>query len=76
MRGEFDSFDLNVFFTATGEGAKAKFKYEDEVQRWLDLIRGSFAPATVASGRLSQNASMRIGSNIGKSGRRDNLFRK
>ena len=22
--------------------AKAKFKYEDEVQKWLDLIRGAF----------------------------------
>lgn len=41
MQGEFDSFDLNVFFKAEGEGYKAHFKYEDEVQKWLDLIRGS-----------------------------------
>jgi hypothetical protein len=45
--GEFDGFDLNVFFSAEGEGAKARFKYEDEVQKWLDLIRGSFSETTV-----------------------------
>jgi hypothetical protein len=45
--GEFDGFDLNVFFTAEGEGSKARFKYEDEVQKWLDLIRGSFSETTV-----------------------------
>jgi hypothetical protein len=45
--GEFDGFDLNVFFSAEGEGSKARFKYEDEVQKWLDLIRGSFSETTV-----------------------------
>ena len=45
--GEFDGFDLNVFFSADGEGSKARFKYEDEVQKWLDLIRGSFSETTV-----------------------------
>ena len=47
MQGEFDGFDLNIFFTAEGEGRKAHFKYEDEVQKWLDLIRGSFSETTV-----------------------------
>jgi hypothetical protein len=47
MGGEFDQFDLNVFFSAYGEGALAKFKYEDEVQKWLDLIRGAFKETTV-----------------------------
>ncbi len=42
MKGEFNEFDLNVFFSADGEGLTAQFKYEDEVQKWLDLIRGSF----------------------------------
>ena len=42
MEGEFDGFDLNIFFSAEGEGRTAHFKYEDEVQKWLDLIRGSF----------------------------------
>jgi hypothetical protein len=47
MQGEFDGFDLNIFFKAEGEGRKASFKYEDEVQKWLDLIRGSFSETTV-----------------------------
>lgn len=47
MQGEFDGFDLNVFFSAEGEGRKARFKFEDEVQKWLDLIRGSFSETTV-----------------------------
>tara|TARA_Y100001970_G_scaffold200366_1_gene243681 strand:+ start:3447 stop:5930 length:2484 start_codon:yes stop_codon:yes gene_type:complete len=40
-KGEFDEFDLNEFFKAEGEGEYAKFKYEDYVQKWLDLIRGA-----------------------------------
>lgn len=47
MQGEFDGFDLNIFFKAEGEGHKAHFRYEDEVQKWLDLIRGSFSETTV-----------------------------
>ena len=47
MQGEFDGFDLNLFFSAEGKGRKASFKYEDEVQKWLDLIRGSFSETTV-----------------------------
>ncbi len=47
MQGEFDGFDLNIFFSAEGETRKARFKYEDEVQKWLDLIRGSFSETTV-----------------------------
>jgi len=47
MQGEFDGFDLNIFFSAEGEGRHARFKYEDEVQKWLDLIRGSFNETTV-----------------------------
>ena len=39
--GEFDEFDLNTFFKAEGLEDKAKFKYENEVQKWLDLIRGT-----------------------------------
>jgi hypothetical protein len=42
--GEFDEFDLNAFFEATGRGAKAQFKYKSDVQRWLDIIRGGYAP--------------------------------
>lgn len=52
MQGEFDEFDLNVFFSAEGVGDKAKFKYEDEVQKWLDLIRGSFMATSVDNLKL------------------------
>jgi hypothetical protein len=52
MQGEFNEFDLNVFFTAEGIGDKSNFKYENEVQKWLDLIRGSFLPTTVDNLKL------------------------
>jgi hypothetical protein len=52
MQGEFNEFDLNVFFSAEGIADKAKFKYEDEVQKWLDLIRGSFLPTSVDNLKL------------------------
>ena len=42
--GEFDSFNLNVFFEAEGDGDDAKFKYEEYVQKWLDLMRGAYQP--------------------------------
>lgn len=45
--GEFDEFDLNAFFEATGTDAKAKFKHKSDVQKWLDIIRGSYAPQSV-----------------------------
>lgn len=45
--GEFDEFDLNEFFAATGEGETAVFKHASEVQKWLDLLRGGFAETTV-----------------------------
>ena len=44
--GEFDEFDLNEFFSATGTGTgtgtgtDAAFKHKDEVQTWLNIIRG------------------------------------
>jgi len=46
-RGEFDEFDLNVFFEAIGSGNKAAFKYKGDVQKWLDLIRGAHLPTQV-----------------------------
>jgi len=52
LGGEFDEFDLNVFFAADGEGALARFKYQDEVQKWLDLIRGALAETTVDNLKL------------------------
>lgn len=55
MQGEYDEFDLNVFFSAKGKGAEAKFVYENEVQKWLDLIRGSYLPACVDDLKLGQD---------------------
>jgi len=52
MQGEFNEFDLNVFFSAEGVGDKARFKYEDEVQKWLDLIRGAYLPTSLDNLRL------------------------
>jgi hypothetical protein len=47
LGGEFNEFDLNVFFEAEGEGENAKFKLETEVQKWLDLIRGNYIETTL-----------------------------
>lgn len=47
--GEFDEFDLNEFFTASGTGKGAQFKHKSDVQKWLDIIRGSYVPQVVQS---------------------------
>lgn len=49
---EFNEFDLNVFFKAEGKSANAKFTYKEEVQKWLDLIRGSHQAANTDNLRL------------------------
>ncbi len=54
-QGEFDEFDLNLFFAAEGKGENARFKYENEVQKWLDLIRGGYLPASVDDWKLGQD---------------------
>ncbi len=41
--GEFDEFDLNAFFEASGTGNSAQFKHKSDVQKWLDIIRGGYA---------------------------------
>lgn len=45
--GEFDEFDLNEFFAATGTGGSARFKHKSDVQKWLDIIRGGYAAKSV-----------------------------
>jgi hypothetical protein len=45
--GEFDEFDLNEFFAATGTTKGAQFKHKGDVQKWLDIIRGQYAPKVV-----------------------------
>ncbi|MEK7812967.1 MAG: GIY-YIG nuclease family protein [Candidatus Desantisbacteria bacterium] len=52
IQGEFNEFDLNVFFSATGVGKNAQFVYQDEVQKWLDLIRGAFMSTSVDNLKL------------------------
>ncbi len=52
MQGEFNEFDLNLFYSAQGIGEKAHFIYEDAVQKWLDLIRGAYLPTNVDNLRL------------------------
>src|SRR3984893_15099552 len=45
--GEFNEFDLNEFFAATGIGKGAQFKHKSDVQKWLDIIRGQYMPKEV-----------------------------
>jgi len=52
MQGEFNEFDLNIFFGADGDDDTAKFTYKNEVQKWLDLIRGNFLETTVDNLKL------------------------
>lgn len=47
--GEYDEFDLNEFFKAEGAGVLAAFTHKSEVQRWLDIIRGSDLQRTYES---------------------------
>ncbi|MEI2641432.1 MAG: DEAD/DEAH box helicase family protein [Candidatus Nanopelagicales bacterium] len=51
-QGEFDEFDLNEFFAASGEGATAEFTHKNEVQKWLDIIRGAYASTQVDNLKL------------------------
>ncbi len=50
---EFNEFDLNEFFSAKYDKEdkewieKASFKYKDQVQKWLDLIRGQLPETTI-----------------------------
>lgn len=59
MSGEYNEFDLNVFFSARvqkGERVEdAHFTYEDEVGKWLALIRGAYLPSNVDDLKLGQD---------------------
>jgi hypothetical protein len=52
MKGEFNEFDLNEFFSASGTGSEAKFAHRDEVNKWLSLIRGAFMETTIDNLKL------------------------
>ena len=54
QQGEFDEFDLNAFFEADGAGKAAKFKYKDDVQKWLDIIRGAHLPTQVDAMKMGK----------------------
>ena len=51
-QGEFDEFDLGAFFAAEGNGADATFTHADDVQKWLDIIRGAYLPTQVEAMRM------------------------
>ena len=53
--GEFNEFDLNEFFLAEGEGEDARFEHADEVQKWLDLIRGAYRGTTIDDLKLGKD---------------------
>lgn len=55
LGGEFNEFDLNVFFSADGTGKDAQFKFKEHVQKWLDLIRGAYLPSTMDDMKLGAN---------------------
>lgn len=59
MRGEYNEFDLNTFFSAKVEKGekieKACFTYQNEVNKWLQLIRGSYLPSNVDDLKLGQD---------------------
>lgn len=55
LKGEFNEFDLNIFFSASGNGKSAKFKNENQVQKWLDIIQGTLKETRVDNLKLGTN---------------------
>ncbi|MDY6391572.1 MAG: restriction endonuclease, partial [Bacilli bacterium] len=55
---QFNEFDLNIFFKAEGKGSSAKFVYEDYVNKWLQLIRGSYLPTGLNDLKLGARPPM------------------
>jgi len=53
-QGEFDEFDLNTFFSASGTEENATFKHDTDVQKWLDIIRASYLPKNIESMRAGE----------------------
>ena len=53
-QGEFDEFDLNAFFEASGSGINATFKYKDDVQKWLEIIRGEYLPSQIDAMKMGK----------------------
>ncbi|MGN1356285.1 MAG: GIY-YIG nuclease family protein [Succinivibrionaceae bacterium] len=57
MGGEFNEFDLNVFFSAKfiKNQEEARFTYQNDVMKWLQLIRGSYLPSSIDDLKLGQD---------------------
>jgi hypothetical protein len=53
-QGEFDEFDLNSFFEAKGIGKKAEFKNKDDVQKWLNILRGAYIPTQIDAMKMGK----------------------
>ena len=58
LNTDTNQFDLNVFFSAEGEGDAARFKFKDYVQKWLDLMRGQHMPTTTDELRIGEKPAM------------------
>lgn len=54
-KGEFDEFDLNLFFSATGDAESACFVYENEVQKWLDFIQNKLPEMMVDTLKMGKH---------------------
>ena len=58
LNGEFNEFDLNVFFSAKpaveAKPETSQFVYKEHVQKWLSLIRGAYMPTAVDDLKLGQ----------------------
>ena len=57
LQGEFNEFDLNTFFSAKGKKEEAKFDYENEVQQWLEFIRGSLKETSIDNLKMRETKS-------------------
>lgn len=59
ISGEFNEFDLNVFFSAKVKDEEkienAQFVYKDYVAKWVKLIRGAYLPANIDDMKLGQD---------------------
>ena len=58
LMGEFDEFSLNEFFSASEVNGVAKFKYENEVVNWLNLIRGQYKPTAIDELKIGRKPPM------------------
>lgn len=62
LKGEFNEFDLNEFFKAEKVPGKLldeyRFKYEDSVQKWLDLLRGQYLPSAIDALKTKERPPM------------------